>query len=142
MPKISHIEHSYRCTLLYYFIIRKLKLYALPLRTTVMLKLDRILYTHRILTQIKTDNGPPFQRHSFAQFAQYMGFHHRKITPAWPKANSESERFALNKTLRTAHLENKNWQQGLFLFLRTTVPHPILPLESPLLSFSLDVNSV
>ncbi len=56
-----------------------------------------------------------------------MGFHHRKITPAWPKANSESERFmrTLNKTLRAAHLENKNWQQELFLFLRNyrATPH-------------------
>ena len=60
---------------------------------SVIPKLDRILSTHGIPTEIKTDNGPPFQSHSFAQFAQYLGFHHRKITPEWPKANSESERF-------------------------------------------------
>ena len=93
----------------------------------VIPKLDRILSTHGIPTEIKTDNGPPFQSHTFAQFAQYMGFHHRKITPAWPKANSESERFmrTLNKTLRAAHLENKNWQQELFHFLRNyrATPH-------------------
>ena len=56
-----------------------------------------------------------------------MGFHHRKITPAWPKANSESERFTrtLNKTLRATHLKNKNWQQELFHFLRNyrATPH-------------------
>ena len=55
---------------------------------TVIPKLDRLLSTHGIPTEIKTDNGPPFQSHTFAQFAQYMGFHHRKITPVWPKANS------------------------------------------------------
>ena len=60
---------------------------------TVIPKLDRLLCTHGIPTEIKTDNGPPFQSNSFAQFAQYMGFHHRQITPAWPKANSMSERF-------------------------------------------------
>jgi hypothetical protein len=46
----------------------------------------------------------------FRPVRQYMGFHHRKITPEWPKANSESERFmrTIQKTLRAAHLENKN----------------------------------
>ncbi|CAB4008646.1 hypothetical protein BSL78_21779 [Paramuricea clavata] len=94
---------------------------------TVIPKLDRILSTHGIPREIKSDNGPPFQSHSFAQFAQYMGFHHRKITPEWPKANSESERFmrTIQKTLRAAHLENKNWKQELFLFLRNyrATPH-------------------
>ena len=93
---------------------------------TVISKLDRILSTHRIPAEIKSDNGPPFQSHSFAQFAQHTGFH-PKITPAWPKANSESERFmrAIQKTLRAAHLENKNWKQELFLFLRNyhATPH-------------------
>ena len=94
---------------------------------TVIPKLDRILSTHGIPEEIKSDNGPPFQSHSFAQFTQHMGFHHRKITPAWPKANSESERFmrTIQKTLRAAHLENKNWKQELFLFLRNyrATPH-------------------
>lgn len=94
---------------------------------TVIPKLDRILSTHGIPTEIKSDNGPPFQSHSFAQFAQYMGFRHRKITPEWPRANSESERFmrTIQKTLRAAHLENKNWKQELFLFLRNyrATPH-------------------
>ena len=94
---------------------------------TVIPKLDRILSTHGIPTEIKTDNGPPFQSHTFAQFAQYMVFHHRKITPAWPEANSESAGFmrTLSKTLRVAHLENKNWQQELFHFLRNyrATPH-------------------
>ena len=86
----------------------------------VISKLDCLLSTNGIPTEIKTDNGLPFQSNLFAQFAQYMGFYHRKITPTWPKANSESERFmrTLNITLRAAHLENKYWQQELFLFLR------------------------
>jgi transposase InsO family protein len=102
---------------------------------TVIPKLDRILSTHGIPREIKSDNGPPFQGHSFAQFAQYMGFHHRKITPEWPKANSEAERFmrTIQKTLRAAHLENKNWKQ-------TTVRRHIPPQEFPLPSSSLDEN--
>ena len=106
---------------------------------TVIPKLDRILSTHGIPTEIKTDNGPPFQSHTFAQSAQYMGFHHRKINPAWPKANSESERFirTLNKTLRAAHLENKNWQQELFHFLRNyrATPHSTTGISTAELLF-------
>ena len=106
---------------------------------TVIPKLDRILSTHGIPTEIKTDNGPPFQSHTFAQFAQHMGFHHRKITPLWPKANSESERFmrTLNKTLCAAHLEDKNWQQELFLFLRNyrATPHSTTAVSAAELLF-------
>ena len=38
------------------------------------------------------------------KFAEYLGFKHRKITPLWPKANAESERFmrTIEKTIRAA----------------------------------------
>ena len=42
---------------------------------------------------LKSDNGPPFNGNEFRQIADYLGFKHRKITPLWPKANAESERF-------------------------------------------------
>ena len=110
---------------------------------TIIPKLDRILSTHGIPTEIKTDNGPPFQSHTFAQFAQYMGFHHRKITPAWPEANSESAGFmrTLSKTLRVTHLEKKIGNKNCSTFCATIVPHPIPPREFPLLSLFLGVNS-
>ena len=44
-----------------------------------------------------------------------MGLKHRKITPYHPRANGEVERFnkTLNKTIRTANIENKDWKQEL-----------------------------
>ncbi|GFO02539.1 transposon ty3-g Gag-Pol polyprotein [Plakobranchus ocellatus] len=52
---------------------------------------------------LKTDNGAPFNGKEFSIFAQKYGFKHRKITPLWPEANGEAERFvqSLNKFVHT-----------------------------------------
>ena len=94
---------------------------------TVIPKLDRLFATHGIPELLKTDNGPPFTSHSFKVFAKDLGFHHRKITPLWPKANAEAERFmhTLGKAIRTARAEQKDWQKELNIFLRNyrSTPH-------------------
>ncbi|KAK3739292.1 hypothetical protein QZH41_007139 [Actinostola sp. cb2023] len=73
--------------------------------------LDNIISRHQIPIKIRTDNGPPFNSESFAQYTQHMGIKHRKITPLWPEAN--------------ARIEHKNWQQELNKFLRNyrVTPH-------------------
>ena len=38
-----------------------------------------------------SDNGPPFDAHTFATFAQEFGFSHRRVTPYWPRANGAAE---------------------------------------------------
>jgi hypothetical protein len=40
---------------------------------------------------------------------------HRKITPYWPEANAEAERFmrTLEKAARAAHIEGRRWQDEL-----------------------------
>ena len=90
-------------------------------------KLDKIFSTLGIPVQVKTDNGPPFQGSEFADFAGYLGFRHRKITPLWPQANAEAERFmrTLEKTIRAAHVEGLPWKQTLYTFLRNyrATPH-------------------
>ena len=69
------------------------------------------------------DNGPPFNGHEFAQFADYLGFKHRRVTPLWPEANGEVERFmkTFGKELRTT----SNWKQQMYQFLRNyrATPH-------------------
>ena len=69
---------------------------------------------------VKTDNGPPFQSSDFKDFANQAGFRHRKITPLWPEANGEAERFmrTLNKYVRAATAECKDWRIELPHFLR------------------------
>ena len=60
-------------------------------------------------------------------FATQRGFMHRRITPEWPKANDEAERLmkTLEKAIRTAVIQGKNWKQELFTFLRQyrATPH-------------------
>ena len=86
---------------------------------------------------IKTDNGPPFQSHEFHDFAEQSGFQHRKITPLWPEANGEAERFmkTLNKFVRATTTEDQNWRTQLPNFLRQyrATPHSstnISPFEA------------
>ena len=74
-----------------------------------------------------TDNGAPFQSKEFADFAEQWGFAHRRITPYWPRANGEAERFmkSLGKIIKTAKMTNTNKQDALQCFLRTyrETPH-------------------
>ncbi|KAK3742186.1 hypothetical protein QZH41_012077 [Actinostola sp. cb2023] len=89
--------------------------------------LDNIISRHQIPIKIRTDNGPPFNSESFAQYTQHMGIKHRKITPLWPEANGECERFMRNlkKICTTARIEHKNWQQEInkFLINYRATPH-------------------
>ena len=94
---------------------------------TVIPHLDMIFSRHGIPDLVKTDNGPPFNGNQFQTFSKDFGFHHRKITPLWPEANGEAERFmaTLNKHVRAATAENSNWKNQLPQFLRhyRATPH-------------------
>lgn len=59
--------------------------------------LDNVTSMFGIPKVVKTDNGSPFNSKQFAQYAEYIGFEHRKITPHWPRANAQAEAF--NKPL-------------------------------------------
>ena len=91
-------------------------------------KLDAIFARQGIPDVLKSDNGPPFNGTDFKNFAELLGFQHRKITPLWPRANGEAERFimtTLEKCIRAATVEHKNWKQELNKFLRQyrATPH-------------------
>ena len=80
----------------------------------VVPKLDAIFSRQGVPDILKSDNGPPFNGHEFKTFADYVGIKHRKTTPLWPKANGEAERLVqtLEKNIRIAHTEGKNWKQN------------------------------
>ncbi len=59
----------------------------------VIPRLYNVFSTMGVPSIVKTDNGPPFNGHEFSQFAEYLGFRHRKITPLHPIANGHAERF-------------------------------------------------
>ena len=95
---------------------------------TINTRLNNILAIFGIPQEIRTDNGPPFNSEQFAVNAKQMGFHHRRITPAWPEANGEVERFmrTLKKAIATASMNGGNWKSELHHFLRNyrSTPHP------------------
>ena len=61
--------------------------------TSVIPRLDKIFAEFGVPVFLKTDNGPPFNSHEFKTYASITGFRHRRITPLWPQANGETERF-------------------------------------------------
>ena len=94
---------------------------------TVIPKLDQMFARHGIPNQIKTDNGPPFNSEDHTRYLKILGISARFATPKWPQGNAEAERFMqpLGKTLKTAHIEGRPWQQELnrFLLQYRTTPH-------------------
>ena len=94
---------------------------------TITPRLDRIFATHGIPTVLRSDNGPPFTSHEFKMYMEENGIEHQKITPLWPQANSEAERFMkpLTKAVHSAHTEGKQWTKHLYKFLLNyqTTPH-------------------
>lgn len=52
---------------------------------TVIPLLDKVFSTVGLPKEVKSDNGPPFSGHDFANFASDLGFHHRKLLHYGPK---------------------------------------------------------
>ena len=61
--------------------------------TSVIPCLDKIFAEFSMPVSLKTDNGPPFNSYKFKTYASITEFRHRRITPLWPQANVETERF-------------------------------------------------
>ena len=89
---------------------------------TVIPMLDKVLSMFGVPDIIKSDNGPPFKSERFHEYVEYMGIKHRRVTPYWPKANGEAERFMKNMNKVVV---NQSWKQELYQFLRNyrATPH-------------------
>ena len=68
-------------------------------------KLDKIFAEHGIPEVVKSDNGPPFQSNEFRNFAAQLNFKHHRITPLWPEANGEAERFICAHSIKQLKLQ-------------------------------------
>ena len=83
--------------------------------------------TFGIAEIVPCDNGPPFNGREFREFAQTLGVKHRKVTPLWPRAIGQVERFmrTIKKSVAAAKLEGKPWKTELFQLLRNyrSTPH-------------------
>jgi len=77
--------------------------------------------------EIISDNGKQFISEEFKSFLKQHHIKHHPVTPYWPQANGEVERFnaSIGKVLRYATLENKDWRKELDDFLLTyrSTPH-------------------
>ena len=64
---------------------------------------------------MKSDNGPAFASHEFAQFAKKYDFVHQKSTPLHPESNGGAERTVQlnNKAIRAAIVEGSNWKDTI-----------------------------
>jgi hypothetical protein len=95
--------------------------------TAVIPVLDKVISTFGIPNVIKTDNGSPFNSFAFRQYAENIGFKHRRVTPLWPRANPQAESFnkPMMKTIKTVNVEWKSWKQALCKFIRQyrVTPH-------------------
>lgn len=102
--------------------------------------LDKVISMFGIPKVVKTDNGSPFTSKQFAQYAEFIGFEHTKITPHWPRANAQAEAFnkPLMKTVKAATIEEKNWKQEMQTFLRQyrATPHSTTGMFSHKLLFN------
>ena len=89
----------------------------------VIPKLDRIFAAYGVPEFVKTYNGPSFNGHEFAQFADYRGFVFQKFTPLWPEANGEVEMF-MRSFVKVLHTTT-NWKQQMYQFLHNyrVTPH-------------------
>ena len=87
--------------------------------SVIIPKLDRIFSVHGIPEIIKSDNRPPFQGEEFCKYCNALGIKHERITPRWPQANGEVERFnqPLAKTIQAAIVAGKPCRQELHRFL-------------------------
>ena len=94
---------------------------------TIIPVFDRTFALFGVPDKMKTDNGPPFNSEEFKRFAHTLGFHHQRVTPLWPRANGEAEKFMKNlgKTIRTAIAEKTPWLKQLTTYLRNyrATPH-------------------
>ena len=64
-----------------------------------------------------------------------LGFKHQKVTPLWPRANGEVERFVktLKKCIKAAKVEGRNWRGELQAILHNyrTTPHATTGVVGP-----------
>ena len=94
----------------------------------IIKKLGKIFSIFGYPVKILTDDGKQFISSQFKQFLNDHNIQHHPVSPYWPQANGEVERFnrTLGKMLQCAATEGKDWRSELnkFLLQYRTTPHP------------------
>ena len=112
---------------------------------TTINHLNRIFATHGLPSRVKTDNGPPFNSKEFKDYMSESGIFFTPVTPLWPQANAEAENFnkVLEKTIRTAQIEGKDWKRELYRFLLNyrATPHTTTKHSPAKLLFNREIRT-
>ena len=91
------------------------------------------------------DNGSQFNSKEFKLYLKQHNIEHRRVTPYWPIANGEVERFnrTVGKAIQTAHAEGKDWKKELqnFLLQYRTTPHCITGVPPTAVLFNYDIKN-
>ncbi|XP_028410312.1 uncharacterized protein K02A2.6-like [Dendronephthya gigantea] len=113
--------------------------------TVIIGHLKKIFAAQGIPITMVSDNGPQFVSEEFETFSRDHGIKHRKITPYWPQANAQVERFnrTVEKAIRGAHVEGKNWRKELDIFLLNyrATPHATTGASPALLHLGREIRT-
>ena len=82
----------------------------------VISAMEKMFGIHSIPDMVLTDNGLLFNSKDFKSFSNIIGFQTQRVTPLWPEAKGQAEAF-MKWIVRTAHIENRDWQGALDCFL-------------------------
>ena len=94
---------------------------------TTINHLSRIFATHGLPSRVKTDNGPPFNSKDLMQ----------------KPAEAENFNKVLEKTIRTAQIEGKDWKRELYRFLLNyrATPHTTTKHSPAKLQFNREIRT-
>ena len=97
--------------------------------TNILEWLDNVFATHGYPKHIKTDNATYFTSHEFKQTLTAWGIQLNFVTPYWPQANGQIERFnqVILKHVLTSNTIGRDWRKSLPTMLRNyrTTPHQV-----------------
>ncbi|KAK3731996.1 hypothetical protein QZH41_005497 [Actinostola sp. cb2023] len=107
--------------------------------------LRKIFAVHGLPEQVTSDNGSNLVSATMEQYLEANGIKHRKVTPYWPQANAQVERFnrTVEKAIRTAHVEGKNWRMELYIFLLNyrATPHATTGVSPAKILFGREIRT-
>ena len=96
---------------------------------TIIKSLKKIFAIFGYPKRITADNGKQFTSTEFKEYLSHHGIRLRCVTPYWPAANGEVERFnrTIGKAIQCIHAEGNDWRLHLdeFLLEYRTTPHSI-----------------
>ncbi|KAK3726366.1 hypothetical protein QZH41_006066, partial [Actinostola sp. cb2023] len=107
--------------------------------------LRKIFAVHGLPEQVTSDNGSNLVSATMEQYLEANGIKHRKVTPYWPQANAQVERFnrTVEKAIHTAHVEGKNWRMELYIFLLNyrATPHATTGVSPAKILFGREIRT-